>query len=126
VTASPHRLALLLAAAFAGVWLGAAGLTAASARLPNEASGWVLVLFPPGLGSAAAAARIVDAEGLPSEPFGAAFAWTAYSPAAGFAGRLKDQGAMLVIPLLGGLRFASICGGGMELLSRADTTASDP
>ena len=70
--------------------------------------------------------RIVDAEGLPSEPFGAAFAWTAYSPAAGFAGRLKDQGAMLVIPLLGGLRFASICGGGMELLSRADTTASDP
>jgi hypothetical protein len=126
VTASHHRLALLLATAFAGVWLGAAGLMAASARLPDEASGWVLVLFPPGLDSAAAAARIVDAEGLPSEPFGVAFAWMAYSPAAGFAGRLKDQGAVLVIPPLGDLRFAGICGGGMELLSRVNAAASGP
>lgn len=122
-----HRFALLLATAFAGIWLGAIGLTVASARLPAPTSGWVLSVFPPGLESAAVSARIIDAGGFPLEQFGAAFAWTAYSPAEGFVGRLEEQGAMLVIRPIGNLRFAGICGAGMELLSsRTDRTTSFP
>jgi hypothetical protein len=112
-----HRLALLLAATFAGTWLGAVGLTLASARLSAATTGWVLAVFPPGLDSAAISARIVDAEGFPVEPLGRSFAWTAYSPTEGFVGRLEQQGAVLVIRPLGNLRFAGICGAGTELLS---------
>jgi hypothetical protein len=125
VTASHHRLALLLATAFAGFWLAAVGLTLTSARLPAAANGWVLAVFPPGVDAAAVSARIVDAEGLPLEPFGVGFAWTAYSRVEGFVGRLEEQGAVLVIPPIGNLRFSGICGAGPELLSSpADTTAS--
>jgi hypothetical protein len=125
VTTSHHRLALLLATAFAGIWLGAVGLTVASARLPAATNGWVLAVFPPGLESAAVSARIIDADGFPLEPFGAAFAWTAYSRVEGFVGRLEEQGAVLVIPPIGNLRFSGICGAGTELLSsRADGTVS--
>ena len=123
--ASHHRLALLLAAAFAGIWLGAAALTMTTARLPAATNGWVLAVFPPGIDGAAVSARIVDAEGLPLEPFGAGFAWTAYSRAQGFVGRLEEQGAVLVILPIGNPRFSGICGAGTELLSsRADRTAS--
>jgi hypothetical protein len=114
---SHHRLALLLAAAFAGTWLGAGGLTLASARLPPTTNGWVLAVFPPGLDGAAVSARIIEAGGFPSEPLGVAFAWTAYSPAAGFVGRLEEQGAVLVIRPIGDLRFSGICGAGTALLS---------
>ena len=77
----------------------------------------MLAVFPPGLDGKAVSARIVDAGGIPLEPYGAAFAWTAYARADGFAGRLQEQGAVLVIPPLGDLRFPGICGAGMELVS---------
>jgi hypothetical protein len=116
-----HRLALRLLVAFIGAWLGAFWLALASARLPAETDGWVLAIFPPGLDGPAVSARIIDAGGFPAEPIGAPFAWTAYSPVDGFVGRLRAQGAMLVIPPLGAPRFAGICGSDMEPLPlRAD------
>ncbi len=125
---SHHRFAVLLVTAFAGIWLGAIGLAVTSARLPVAASGQVLAVFPPGLDGAAVAARIGDAGGVPVEPFGAAFAWTAYSRLEGFVGRLEEEGAVLVIPAIGDLRFSGICGAGTEFLSSrpAAPTASSP
>jgi hypothetical protein len=93
--------------------------------LPSAAGGWVLAIFPPG---ADGAARISEAEGLPLEPHGGGLAWTAYSPAAGFAGRLEERGALLVIRPFAALRLAGLCGTGMELLSgrRAEEAAGAP
>ena len=115
--ASHHRLALLLAAGLAAMWLGALALAAATARLPAASSGYVLAVFPPSLASSAVSARIIAADGFPLAPFGAAFAWTAYSRVEGFVRRLEEQGAVLVIPPIGNLRFSGICGAGLELLS---------
>jgi hypothetical protein len=97
----------------------------ASARLPAAASGRVLAVFPPGLDGAAVAARIVDAGGIPLEPFGGGLAWIAYSRAEGFAGRLEQRGAVLVVPPIGSLRVSLICGAGAQLLPpRTDDAVS--
>ena len=106
------RIAVLLTLGFAGAWVAAFGLILATARLPDASGGRVLAIFA----SADAAGRIVEAGGIPLESFGGV-AWTAYARADGFAGRLRQRGALLVILPLSELTFAGICGAGMELFA---------
>lgn len=107
---SPHRLAVAFLAGSAGLWLAAAAATVATAGLPAEANGPVLALFAPGTDESEAVSRIVAAGGVPGEAW-AGLGWTAWSSQRGFAGRLREAGAWLVVRPIGAVRTAWICGG---------------
>jgi hypothetical protein len=67
------------------------------ADLPGEASGTLAVVFPPGSGQAAVLAAVVRADGLVVRGGGWGSVLVAHSDAAGFARRLRQAGAWLVV-----------------------------
>lgn len=108
-----HGFALVLGGVVAAVWLGAMALTLGDAQLPAEADGTVLAVFPPGSSDEAMFSAVVRAGGEPLRSTWVGFAWVARGTEAGFAGRLRDQGARAVFgdlpvgPVLGGCAVVS-------------------
>jgi hypothetical protein len=111
-----HRFALKLFAWIAGIWLIGMALLFEAAALPPEASGTVIVLYPPGtdtpgavIASAAAGAKLVS----PSW-FDNVLVVADETP--GLAGRLKAQGALEVFENLSfaGVSFAGCVGASLS------------
>lgn len=86
-----HRLALLIAAGVLAAWLGVMAVSLRAAALPPEASGTMLVVFPPQMQADAAFAALVRAGALPIRKTWLGFVWVASAPE---AGRLLTEGAM--------------------------------
>jgi len=93
---SPSRAAwaavcvLLLAV----TWLPLLGVHAARMSRPDGAAGTVIAVFAPTLPAREVFARVARAEGAMVRPVtGWRHAWYVRSPQAGFAGRLRAQGA---------------------------------
>jgi hypothetical protein len=83
----------------AGAGLVTAGLLALADR-PDAASGDLVALFPLGTGEGEALAAVAGSDGVIRRggPFGPV--WQVTSTAPGFAGRLRQHGALLVLPAL--------------------------
>ncbi|MEC9367836.1 MAG: hypothetical protein VX871_04010 [Pseudomonadota bacterium] len=91
---SMWRGPLLVLAASLLVWFGGMFLVFENARLGDEASGKMLAVFGPGATPEAGFSAIARAGGEPVRPLLGGFAWVAHSREAGFAGRLKQNGAV--------------------------------
>ncbi len=108
-----HGLAAVLLAAACVIGLaGTAGLALLADR-PDEASGDLVAVFPPGTGETQALAAVAMSDGSIRRggPFGPIWLVTSATP--GFAGRLRRQGARLVLP---GLPFAGLSLGGCSFM----------
>lgn len=69
-------------------------LSIRTAALPPEAKGEILAVFPPGTDNDEIFARLLLAGGSPLRQTWLDFVWVVSSQRAGFAGRLKEQGAI--------------------------------
>jgi len=76
-----------------GLWVAVMAVALPLASLPEDATGRVLVAFPPGLPSDARLLAIAEAGGRPVLPMLGGAAWLAEAEAPGFVGRLKAAGA---------------------------------
>jgi hypothetical protein len=97
VLAHPHRLALLALLAVVAAWAGLLAAAVRAADLPDDAAGLVAVVFPPGTPPEEALARTLAAGGLPVRRTAPPGALLAFAEAPGFAGRLREAGAYLVL-----------------------------
>lgn len=91
-------LGLKILLIFLGLWLAVMAVALPLASLPEDASGRVLVAFPPGLDPDARLLAIAAADGRPVLPVMGGLMWLAESAgdgsaAAGFVGRLEAAGA---------------------------------
>lgn len=111
-----HRFALKLLAWIVGIWVIGMALLFEAAALPPEASGTVIVLYPPGtatpaavVSSAAAGAKLVS-----SSWFDNVLVVADETP--GLAGRLKAQGALGVFENMSfaGVSFAGCVGASLS------------
>ena len=84
----------MLAGAVLVVCLSLMALSIRSAALPADATGEVLVVFPPGTDSDDIFARLLLAGGKPVRQTWLDFVWVTASDRPGFAGRLMDRGAI--------------------------------
>jgi hypothetical protein len=89
-----HRLALTLGLAVLLAWLIIMSLLVRAAALGPEASGKVLVVFPPGASEEVIFQKLLAAGGKPLRATWLPFVWVVAGEEAGFAGRLKAQGAI--------------------------------
>ena len=89
----PHRFALVLVVVVVGVWCLFMATALRGAALGDDATGTVLVVFPPFGDDYEAYAAIIDAGGGVLEKSFLANAWIARSAGPGFVGRLLDAGA---------------------------------
>ena len=89
-----HRFVLTLFGAILLVWMAVmAGLMRASA-LPPQASGTVLVVFPPRTESEAAFVAITKAGGRPVRETAFGFIWVVHGDNANFVAALEQNGAL--------------------------------
>jgi hypothetical protein len=91
---SGHRLALATAAAILAVWLAGMAVAMRAAALPPEASGAMIAVFPPALHENDALAAIIAAGGKPVRRTWIGSVWVVEGDAPGYAGRLRDAGAL--------------------------------
>ncbi|MDQ7248790.1 hypothetical protein [Dongia sedimenti] len=114
--AADHRFALKLLAWISGIWLVILGVLFEAAALPPEASGTVIVLFPPGTGTAesVAAGAAAGAKLVSATWFENVLVVTDETP--GLAGRLEEQGALGVFENLriAGISFAGCIGASLR------------
>ena len=97
---SPHGLAaIVLLGLSAGAALLTAGLVVA-ADPPGAASGGLTVLFPAGTGEAEALTAVALSDGVVRRRAPAGPIWYVSSDLPGFADRLRQNGALLVLPAL--------------------------
>lgn len=100
VAAEPRGHAL--AAAVLGLLSAGAALLVVvlliAADQPEGTSGDLAVVFPPGTGEAEALAAVVDSDGVIRRRGPLGPVWQVTSTADGFAGRLRERGALLVLP----------------------------
>jgi hypothetical protein len=93
-------LTLKLLLGFLGLWAAVMAVALPLAALPEEATGRVLVIFPPGVPAEARLLAIAAADGRPVLPLAGGLAWLAEpaedSGAPGFVGRLTTAGAWAV------------------------------
>lgn len=110
-----HGFALKLAGAILGVWLLLMGVVLYQAALPPEGSGIVIAVFPPGTdsttvatASAATGARILSTTWFDNM-------LVVDDESAGFAGRLRDAGAIAAFRNVSfaGLSFVGCVGGSL-------------
>ena len=87
-------LALGLIAGVALAWIAVVALTLRLTALPADASGKLLVLFPPSTSGASSFAAIIAAGGAPVRPTLGDWAWVAHAEDPGFVGRLEAAGAL--------------------------------
>ncbi len=105
---SAHGIALGLAAGVLAVWLALMSVGLRDAEVEPDATGTVLATFPVGANQDDVFAAIIHAGGRPMRRTWLGFAWVASGTDAGFAGRLKENGAtgvyreMPLGPSLGG------------------------
>ncbi len=105
---SGHGIALGLAAGVLAVWLALMTVSLGDAEVEASANGTVLATFPISASQDDIFAAIVHAGGRPMRRTWLGFAWVADGSDAGFAGRLKENGAtgvyreMPLGPSLGG------------------------
>lgn len=108
-----HGFALKLAGGIVGVWLLLMGVVLYQAALPPEGSGIVIAVFPPGTDSAtvATASAATGARILSTTWFDNML--VVEDETAGFAGRLKDVGAIAAFRNVSfaGLSFVGCVGG---------------
>jgi hypothetical protein len=109
-----HGLAAAVLASAVAVGLAATAALAVLADRPNAASGDLVAVFPHGTDEAEALAAVVASDGVIRRggPFGPV--WLVTSAAPGFAGRLREQGAVLVLP---GLPFEGLSVGGCSFMA---------
>ena len=100
-----HRFALKLLAGIIGIWLAGLAVLFEAAALPPEASGTVIVLFPPDMDRAAAVGASAAAGAKLVSPSWVENVLVVEDEAPGLAGRLKAEGALAVFE---NLRFAGI------------------
>ena len=81
---------------FLGLWLTVMAVALPLARLPEDASGRVLVAFSPGLDADARLLAIAAADGRPVLPVMGGLGWLAEADDPGFVGRLEAAGAWAV------------------------------
>lgn len=91
---SGHRLALVLFAGVAIVWLVGMAIVIRHAALPAEASGPMLAVFEPGMPEHDMFARLARAEARIVKQSGLPFIWVVAGEEPGLAGRLKAEGAL--------------------------------
>jgi hypothetical protein len=89
-----HRLAALLALVILALWLGGMAIAVHAARLPNEATGPMLVVFEPGTAREDMLARIVTAGARPIRETWLGFVWVVSGEEPEASGRLLSQGAI--------------------------------
>jgi hypothetical protein len=87
------RLGFKILLIFLGLWVAFMTVALPLASLPEDASGRVLVAFPPGLNPDARLLAIAAAGGRPVLPVMGGRMWLAESAEAGFVGRLQAAGA---------------------------------
>lgn len=92
-----HRLALKLALGVLLAWLAVMALTLYAAALPPQAAGTVVAVFPPGADRNATGDVVLRSGGSPLRQGWLGLAWQAHSDDPGFAGRLRNGGAVLVL-----------------------------
>ena len=92
--AADHRLALKLALSVLAVWLIGMAIVVRSAALGPDASGKMLAVFEPGTSQDAIFSTLVAAGGKPVRDTWLPFVWVVAGDDAGFAGRLKEHGAV--------------------------------
>ncbi|HYH39662.1 MAG TPA: hypothetical protein VD860_15675 [Azospirillum sp.] len=100
---------------------GSLAATLALQLAPPEGSGLVAAWFPPGVAPGEAVGRIAAADGRLVTAGGVAGLWIVFSEETGFAGRLYDAGAWLVLNAEG----ASGCLGNGRRLPRARPTTGE-
>lgn len=76
------------------LWLAFVALIVRAAALGPDAAGKVFVIFPPGTPPAETFSAIISAGGAPIRPVLGDWGWIAHGDAAGFVGRLEDDGAL--------------------------------
>ncbi len=89
-----HRLALSIAAGVLLVWLVAMAIAMRAAALPDQASGAMIAVFPPGIGENGQITAIVNAGGKPVRQTWIGAVWVVEGDAPGYAGRLRQNGAL--------------------------------
>ena len=95
--ASRHLLAGLIAAGATTVVAVLFALSVWVADVPDRTSGTLLAIFPPHTPAEAGVAAIIAAGGRPIRDPIPGHVWVADANGDGFAGRLRQQGAMLVL-----------------------------
>jgi hypothetical protein len=92
--AHDHRLALKLALSVLAVWLIGMAIIVRSAALDANASGKMLAVFEPGTSQDLIFRSLIVAGGKPVRDTWLPFVWVVMGDDPGFAGRLKQHGAM--------------------------------
>ncbi|MEK0084403.1 hypothetical protein [Benzoatithermus flavus] len=95
-----HLLAFLLGALVVIAWMVGLAVTLAIAGAKEERSGTLLAVFPRGLGETEVLARVAHADGVVMRGTWLANVWQVHGEGERFAGALRAQGAMLVLPPL--------------------------
>ena len=85
------------------------GLAIAVDSLPDSADGLMIAIFPPGVTAAAAFDSVVEAGGRPLRPLALGNSWIVAGDHPGYAGRLRELGALLVLD--NELTFGTVLGG---------------
>lgn len=96
--AGGHRLAALLLAGTVATACATFAVLAVTADQADPTSGDLLVVFPPGTAEATALRAAAAADGMVRRRGLLGVGWEMTSPAPGFAGRLREAGAWLVLP----------------------------
>lgn len=89
--------AVAVVAVAALAWLAVVALALSAARLPGEASGRMVAIFPPAIGAADALAAVAAADGVLVRQTMLANVVVVEDDAAGFAGRLAAAGAWMTL-----------------------------
>lgn len=89
-----HRFALALLAGVLAIWIAGMAITMRAAALGPQASGTMLVVFPPGTKADDAFTRLVEAGAQPLRRTWLGFVWVATADAPGLAGRVMELGAI--------------------------------
>ena len=89
-----HKFAFTFFGVVMLAWLLVMLVLVRNAALPAEATGAMLAVFNPGVSETEAVQMIAAAKGRIIKQSGVSFAWLVQSDEAGFAGRLKANGAI--------------------------------
>ncbi len=91
-----HWLAVSLLLGVVLLWGGLLALAVYKAALPEQATGTVVVVFPPTMPADQVFAGVLHADGVLARETWFENVWIVYSNREGFVGRLKSQGALII------------------------------
>jgi hypothetical protein len=120
-----HGLALGLLGAVLALWLVALAVTLEVAGHEARRSGTLLAVFPRGIGATEVLARVAGADGVVIGGTWFGNVWHVHGERPRFAGELREQGAVYVLPTLPFSMFGTGgCGFGESLRSPARPATS--